>query len=1478
MARLGNREEKSACGVGFVALRGKEPSRLPLLQALRALDRLEHRGACLADHVTGDGAGVMADIPFQLLGHEPGSIALASLLIGGDHRTQERVLTLFEDTFAVMGIALKELRIVPTDPRVLGEQALENLPGLYHAILEWPAHCRAHSSLNRLLYLAKQKTRSRLKQDGLFEYLNFASLSTTTVVYKALTRSDHLAAFYPDLRSTAYRTRFCVFHRRFSTNTRTSWDKAQPFRLIAHNGEINTIAGNRSWSYSREQALGLPRDELLQHENVSDSGSLNEMVEALKYRSSIPYVEDVLAIMIPPADGSAVDYYRFWSRATEPWDGPALVAWCDGLAIGARIDRNGFRPCRFATTEDAFYIASEAGVFDIDDADVLEKGTLRAGSGVKLVLNRPDIFFRDPSRTEINHHGTFSPGLDRLEVGAPRAKPSQLHKLRLFGVGSEELDRLLIPMVETGKEPIGSMGDTAALAVLSDERHGLFDYFFQNFAQVTNPPLDYLREKLVTDLTVYLGRIPNIFLPKELIPPRRAILLDSPILDIAQLDVLLDLEIGRQHIFDLDEGEVPSLCAGKIDICFDRDAGDPGQLRRALERIADEAQTAVEEGVSILVLSDEDASHDRPPVPSLLALRAVIRRLNKEGLRLRASVVVASSDARTTHHIACLLGFGASAVCPVLAFEAEVARHSAHAKLSELEVHTRVQNLRSALEAGVLKVMSKMGISVVRSYIGSQLFATVGIGEDIIEDYFPGLTSPIGGVGLDEIAEHILKHTADPDDDGTPERTYSLKEHARGLMGERHSMTSRRSKLLHEVAKAPPTGSVRDQEPYRAYLELGREQEPVTIRHLLALKPAEQPLALEDVEPREAILQRFGSGAMSFGAISAESQRDIIVAMKRIGGRSGSGEGGDSPYYYRDGTSASVKQIASARFGVTAEYLISADEFEIKVAQGAKPGEGGQLMGIKVTDEIARARHASPGVDLISPPPLHDIYSIEDLKELIYELKQLRPSAPVCVKLVSGANIGTIAVGVVKAGADAIQISGGDGGTGAATMTSMKHAGLPWELGLTEVHRTLLESGQRHLVRLRVDGGLSSGEDIVVAAILGANEFGFGKLLLIAVGCILARVCEKNTCPRGIATHDPRFLAKYQGGVDEAVNLMGVLAEDVRELLAEIGVRSLADLPGRTDLLRERQQERRRLDARGLHLDALLTPGEPVPASNAPPYGEATSALNQRIVDDCRPVLDGQEPRVQLDYVLDDLPRALPARLCGEIAERVRARRTHARERGEDCTGRTAFDMDEGALCLSFDGSAGQGFGVFLCAGLHILLRGEANDSVAKSMSGGRIVIVPPTRARFIPEENVIIGNCALYGATGGRLFVRGRAGDRFAVRNSGAVGVIEGAGMHACEYMTGGTIAILGEVSHNVGAGMTGGTIYLRRDQLASVNADYVAESPIGEEQEREVRRVLAEHAETTGSASATALMECDSKALTEQLVRLRSVAEKQL
>ncbi len=1442
-------DEKSACGVGFVASLKQESTHQNLQSALHALRCVEHRGACAADQVTGDGAGIMTDIPFEMLGYERDSIAVAMLFTPTNPERRRTALRVFEQTFAYHGLEVVHYRNVPTNASVLGTDAMEVKPGIIQAIIKRPEHCRTDASFDKLLYNARQLTRTKEKEAGIYKEFFFTSLSSRTIVYKALTRAQDLDRFYPDLQNPAFKTRFALFHRRFSTNTKTSWDKVQPFRIIGHNGEINTIAGNRSWAYSREQYLGLRVDELLTAKGISDSGSVNEMVEALQYRSSIPHVEDILALMMPPARADN-EFYRFWSRAMEPWDGPAFVSYSNGQTIGARLDRNGFRPCRWMLTDNHIYLSSEAGSFEVNPADVRKKGALHAGNGVNVNLETGRIHFRDPSLSRENHDAGFDARL--IEMPEPESvdfEPESHHPY-VFTYTNEEQDKVLAPMINEGKEPIGSMGDTARPAILSDEPRSFFDYFYQNFAQVTNPPLDYIREKMVTDLTVYLGKKPNIFEPKELLPPALALRLKSPVLSLSQLEHINSIDASGKSKYRVKSQE--------IDITYQRTEAAVG-MRSQLKEAARLACEAVEKGSSIIILTDKKATFERPPLPSLLALRAVVTALNRSGQRLNASIVVHSGEVKNTHQLAALVSFGASAVCPYVALG--MARTGSIRRLKVDDANQREQNLIKALEGGLLKIMAKMGISVAQSYMSSKLFTPLGVGTGIIKEFFPGLSTPVGGIEIEHLAADTDKRmdlALTHSNDEKVIKSYFYKEHNRGKMGEKHAMTNTRSKIIHDLVRSENT-DLQSADLYDAYLKAGDDDSPLAVRHLLSIGESETPNGNgEAIQPVEDILTTFGSGAMSFGAISAEAQRDIFEAMREIGGRSNSGEGGENPYYFTNGITATAKQVASARFGVTAEYLASGEEFQIKIAQGAKPGEGGQLMGVKVNEDIAKARHANPGVDLISPPPLHDIYSIEDLKELIYELRQFKPDARINVKLVAGANIGTIAVGVAKAGADIIHISGGDGGTGAASLSSMKNAGLPWEFGLAEVHRLLIRNDLRQNVLLRVDGGIHTGKDIIIAAILGADQFEFGKLLLVAEGCVMARICEKNTCPVGIATHNPKFKAKYKGTKDQIVRMMNFLAQDVQRNLRKTGMPDLASLRGRSDLLVLDERHVAKVEERGLDLSYFL--GEPMlnMGEETPTFETGISHFNQMLLDKSASALEnGQTVEIESEIISTD--RAAAATLAGSIARQLHNERlVHIKNGQPDQSVRF-----KGKVNITLKGSAGQGFGVFMNDGINIALYGEANDSVCKSMSGGKVIIRPHESAVFAPEENSIIGNCALYGATGGTLYISGLAGDRFAVRNSGATAVAEGTGLHACEYMTNGTVLILGKVQQNVGAGMTGGEIFLYGNQDDLTNEEYIRAVPLDDADFDRLQILLKDYAESTGSNRAARILDSwgDSK-----------------
>ena len=1438
------RLEKSSCGVGFIASRRGVPERGVVEAALHALRCVEHRGACAADGRTSDGAGLLTDLPYALFGYPPESIAVAFLFLPAEPARSAHAFDILAETFDFHDLHVLESRDVPTNPTVLGPIARQLLPTLKQAVIKRPPQARTLTAFERLLYAAKQMTRKRWRKQGLDTSCFFASLSPTTIVYKALVRAGDLDRFYLDLQHPTFVSRFALFHRRFSTNTRTAWDRAQPFRLIAHNGEINTIAGNRAWAYSRERSLGLEAGELLTHGNISDTGSLNEMVEALRYRSGVLSLAEALAIVMPPAESDA--YHTFWGRALEPWDGPAIVAFADGQVVGARLDRNGFRPGRWTETNDAFYLASEAGAFAVDEGQVRAKGALHAGTGVVVDLRSGSVTFIEPRTPALASGAVFDPRTRSLPpMPAPTAAQFS-HLARAFGYTYDDVQTFLAPMAATGKEPLGSMGDTARLAVLSDIPRPLFDFFYQDFAQVTNPPVDYLREALVMNTTVHLGAKPNIFAPKTLVPPPPAIELSGPVLSLSGM-AALRTGLGTTRL---------GVHIAELDATFARSDGVEG-LRTALAELQRQALNLTEHGASVLIVSDRGISPQRVPIPSLLALRAIVNGLNEAGMLLDTSLVIETGEVRTAHHVAALIGFGAAAVCPCVALD--WARFGQHPKLDDLDADRREQQLIQALTGGVLKIMAKMGISVLASYQNAQLFTPVGLGARLLAEFFPGKDSRLGGLELEDLARQQLAQHADwctaaeTLDWRVLPRHFRFKEDTQGRQGEQHAMTTARARLVHAFVRDPSP------ERYAAYLASGTHHEPVSPRHLLTIRSVGAPLPLEQVQSRQEIVRTFGTGGMSFGAISAESQRDLILAMQQLGGRSNSGEGGENPYYFTAGLTASTKQIGSARFGVTARYLVTGREIQIKMAQGAKPGEGGQLMRHKVTPEIARARYATPGMDLISPPPMHDIYSIEDLKQLIEELKNLHPGARVSVKLVAGNNIGTIAVGVAKAGADIIHIAGGDGGTGAAGLISMAHAGLPWEIGLVEVHRALCEEGLRGAVTLRVDGGLSSGLDVVLAAILGAEEFDFGKLALVAQGCIMARICETNQCPAGIATHDPRRKAKYTGQPEHVVRLFEAIADDARQWLSRAGIPTLNAAVGRTDLLMPHPRHVDRVAERRLDLSFFLTPPLPLPLP-VPRAPFQVGALNQRILDDVRAGLGASPPVSAFDYPITTRDRAVPATLAGWLAAEAHARQFPVAEGPSASAPQRVFPPPP--ITLRFTGSAGQGFGVFLTDGLRLGLQGEANDSVGKGMSGGKIVIRPHPRwrdsLRSDVETNAIIGNAALYGATGGTLYVAGFAGDRFAVRNSGATAVVHGVGLHACEYMTGGLVVILGPTSKNLGAGMTGGKIYVYGGAPeAHVNRAFLEAAALSPEELTALHALLVDFMVETESRAVQDLLE---------------------
>lgn len=1321
------------CGVGFIAdLQGKSRRALMPL-ALTALSRLAHRGAIDADGRTGDGAGVMTEIPRGIpgLGSAPADdVAIGAVFLPRQRDAAACARRLLATSLAMRGLMLTEWREVPIDESALGAKARSCRPDIFHVIVT--RHFQMNGDeFERRLAAARKETEQRATGYHLNDFY-IASLSHRTLVYKALVRAVDLDAFYPDLRNPELETSFVLFHQRFSTNTLPSWQMTQPFRLLAHNGEINTISGNRSWMHAHGTPLA---------EGLSDSASLDE------------------ALALRPFSAAAC------RQLLETWEGPALIAFSDGRTVGAALDRNGLRPARYVVTSNGLVlVASEAGVLDVDEADIFHRGRIRPG-GMLAVDLASGLLTDTDDIVETNTPPGRRPPRSHFEQ---HAKPS-IETLRAFGYTHDELQMILGPMFEKGAEPLGSMGDDTPLAVLSSRPRLLFSYFKQRFAQVTNPPIDPLRESLVMSL-------------------------GEPLLSSE--------DVGGIHLSLLFESP----------------------LHEALDTLLGNAVIAVRNGATCLVLSDRGVDASRAAIPSLLAVSALHQHLIREGLRIEISIVADTGEARDDHQIAALLGFGADAVCPWLALDLAGRNRGRY---------------RDAITKGLLKIMSKMGVSTMQAYRGAQLFEALGIGSDVIDRHFTGTPSPIGGIGLDDIEHDVLQrhHEAYHATEAVLRDEGIFRYRRRG---EAHANAPHVVKALH---KAIESGAPID---YRTYADLVHARDPLTLRDLLEFRSSVS-VPLDDIEPAGAIVRRFMTAAMSLGALSPEAQRVLATAMNRLDARSNSGEGGEPPEVYGTITSNRIKQVASARFGVTADYLMGADEIQIKMAQGSKPGEGGQLPGHKVTPFIARVRHAQPGQTLISPPPHHDIYSIEDLAQLIYDLKRVNPSATVSVKLVSSAGIGTIAVGVAKTHADAIEISGHDGGTGASPLGSIKNAGTPWEIGLSEAQQALMQAGLRGRVRLQVNGGLKTGRDVVMAALLGAEEFGFGTAALIAAGCVMARQCHLNTCPVGIATQRDDLRAKFKGTPDDVVRFFTAVAEEVREILAMLGVQRLDDLIGRTDLLEPRIPATGK--ASTLRLDPILVsfgdgPRRCMQLRNDPP--ETGSRIDEQVLGRLR--FTG--PPVEMAFAITNADRSVGARIAGELVKS----RAFSPPRGE----KVALSEAKGRMrstpqvTLNFRGVAGQSFGAFAVAGMRLILDGEANDYVGKGMSGGEIVV------RNTNTRHVIAGNTILYGATGGRTFIAGRVGERFAVRNSGAFAVVEGTGDHPCEYMTAGAIVILGPIGRNAAAGMSGGALFVfdPEEQLGHrINTESVhIDAELTDE--AWLYDAIAMHAERTGSAHAEAIL----------------------
>lgn len=1446
--------EHDACGVGMlVDIHGRKSHSI-VDSALTVLENMRHRGAEGADNKTGDGAGILVQIPHEFIllqgipVPEKGHYGTGLVFLPKDQVAQKAFLQIIQEEVEAKGLTILCLRDVPVCSEILGKDALATEPAIKQLFIVGEED---QQELELKLYGVRKRIEKRITSSSFVEKKDFyvVSLSTRSLIYKGMLESMQLRKYFPDLTNEYFTSALALVHSRFSTNTFPTWSLAQPFRLLAHNGEINTIRGNRAWMAARESVLSSSRlpdmealDPIIQPD-MSDSASLDNVLEFLLASGlSLPHA---MAMLVPesfneknPISDDLKAFYEYHSILMEPWDGPAALLFSDGRYAGGMLDRNGLRPARYLVTKKGWVlVASEVGVLDILPEEIQEKGRLQPGK-ILLIDTETGKICRDqelkqqlanahPYRKWIQDNCIE---LDELKSG--RKVTSRVddfnRKLRVFGYSREDIDRIMVPMCTGGAEPVGSMGNDTPLAVLSTRPHLLYDYFRQQFAQVTNPPIDPIREALVMSLVEYIGAVGNhILAPNE--SHCKMVRLQCPILTNTQLDILCNIRYkGFKTV--------------KLPMLFDASQGETG-LREALDRLCKEAARAVSEGANYLVLTDRNVDASMAVIPSVLAVSAVHHYLISVKKRVQTALVVETGEMREVMHAALLLGFGASAVNPYMAFailEDLVAKQAV-----QLNYETAEKNYVKSLCKGLLKVLSKMGISTIRSYRGAKLFEAIGLSEDLVETYFGSISSKVGGIGLAEIARDAVQmHKA-----GYKEDLSEVLEH-KGIYsyrkdGEKHAWNP---ETISTLQLATRLGSYKKFKEYTKLVD--EKKEPLFLRDFLDFK-RQFPVPLEEVEPASEIMKRFVTGAMSFGSISKEAHETMAMAMNKIHGRSNTGEGGEDAGRFTekiDGLSlrSAIKQVASGRFGVTTNYLVNADEIQIKVAQGAKPGEGGQLPGYKVNDIIAKTRHSIPGISLISPPPHHDIYSIEDLAQLIFDLRNVNPKAEISVKLVSESGVGTIAAGVAKAKADRIVISGAEGGTGASPMSSIRYAGLPSEIGLAETQQTLVLNNLRGQVRLQTDGQLKTGRDILLMALLGAEEFGFATSALIVLGCVMMRKCHMNTCPVGVATQDETLRKRFHGRYEYLVNFFTFLAEEVREYLAEMGFRKLDEVIGRTDLLVRKPSD-------GVHKHDLLDFSRilyfPTAFQDRALY-HVTDSLHEmgavkdlQLIEDARPALEGKQDLL-LSYPIVNTDRSVGAMLSGVIAQQY----------GE--TG-----LPEQALKIRFKGSAGQSFGTFLVHGVEFRLEGDTNDYLGKGLSGGHIVVVPPVRADFKPEENIIAGNTLLYGATSGEVYLNGRAGERFCVRNSGAVAVVEGVGDHCCEYMTGGRVVVLGSTGRNFAAGMSGGVAYVWNP---SGNFDFYCNMEMVElslvedtRSRKELHELIRKHYHYTGSPLAGQMLD---------------------
>jgi glutamate synthase (NADPH/NADH) large chain len=1458
--------EHDACGVSFVVdLHGRRSHTL-VQQALTSLCNLDHRGATGAEVNTGDGAGLLIQVPDEFFRAvvdfdlpAAGSFAVGTAFLPADASAADAAAAAIEKICAEEGLDVLGWRDVPFDDSEIGESARSTMPTFRHLFV---ADGRSSGiELDRRAYVARKRVEHEVvSTDGELS-VYFPSLSSRTLVYKGMLTTPQLGNFFGDLSDERLTSAIGIVHSRFSTNTFPSWPLAHPYRYLAHNGEINTVQGNQNWMRARESLLAsgvFPGGERLERifpictPGASDTARLDEVLELLHLGGySLPHA---MLMMIPEAwenhtemDPAVKDFYRYHSCLMEPWDGPASVTFTDGTVVGAVLDRNGLRPSRYWVCDDGLVVmASEVGTLAIDPERVVQKGRLRPGRMFLIDTSQGRIIEDTEIKADLaaaHPYGEWlAAGVKRLSDLPDVAHTTESHRdvvreQQTFGYTHEELKLLIEPMARTGGEALGSMGTDTPIAVLSDKSRLLYDYFGQLFAQVTNPPLDAIREELVTSIGGMIGPEGNLLDPGP--ESCHLIELGTPILDNDSLEKI-------RHVEEAD----PRFRARTIHCLFPAFSGGDG-LRRALDRIKKEVSDAIDEGVNIIILSDDLSNEDLAPIPMLLATSAVHHHLIREKSRTKVGLVVETGEAREVHHMALLVGFGAAAVNPYLAFDS-VERLVREGRTSVSDFDTAVKNYIKAAGKGILKIMSKMGISTVASYTGAQIFEAIGLSQELVDEYFTGVVSRLGGIGLDEIAEESRRRHATAYPLRAEERAHRDLEWGGQYQwrreGEYHLFNP---KTVFKLQHATRTGQY---EVFKEYTQLVDDQSEhlATLRGLFRLKTDQvTPVPIDEVEPASEIVKRFSTGAMSYGSISAEAHETLAVAMNRLGAKSNTGEGGEDPERFEvmpngDTKRSSIKQVASGRFGVTSEYLTNADDIQIKMAQGAKPGEGGQLPGHKVYPWVAKTRHSTPGVGLISPPPHHDIYSIEDLAQLIHDLKNSNPAARIHVKLVAEVGVGTVAAGVAKAKSDVVLISGHDGGTGASPLTSIKHAGAPWELGLAETQQTLVLNGLRDRIVVQTDGQLKTGRDVVVAALLGAEEFGFATAPLVVSGCVMMRVCHLDTCPVGIATQNPELRSRYSGQPEFVENFMLFIAEEVRELLASLGLRSVEEAVGRAELL-DTEAAVDHWKAEGLDLSPILHVVEPQPGDHLhhvrPQDHGLEKALDRQLVADAADAIANGTP-VHLTYPIRNVNRTVGTMLGHEITK-----------------ARGAEGLPDGTIVIDFEGSAGNSFGAFVPKGVTLRLWGDANDYVGKGLSGGNIVVRLPkaTNPDFGGLDDIIAGNVMLYGATGGTVFARGVVGERFCVRNSGATAVVEGVGDHGCEYMTGGRAVVLGPTGRNFGAGMSGGIAYVYDPEQVfegRVNMEMVALEPLEDDDRTFLSEVVAAHVEATDSEIGRALL----------------------